>query len=65
MNFLLICFAFNRAMGIMYILVTKPFENCLKRGSILDLNADLLTLHTTLTEWSRDGSLPLQRVSSF
>jgi hypothetical protein len=53
-------FVFSRAMGLVYLVLTKPFEDRLHKGSILDLNDDLLRLHTTLTSWSEDGSLPFK-----
>ena len=46
-------------MGILYILMNKPFEDRLRKGSILELNDDLAVLHSTLGAWSKDGSLPL------
>jgi hypothetical protein len=40
------------------VFLTKPFEDRLHQGSILDLNEDLLALHSTLTRWSEDGNGP-------
>ncbi|ELT89765.1 hypothetical protein CAPTEDRAFT_191454, partial [Capitella teleta] len=53
-----------RAMGLIYILVMLPFEERLRRGTILDLNADLEQLHSTVEEWSRDGTIPLSKKGS-
>jgi hypothetical protein len=50
-----------RAMGLLYVLVMLPFEDRLRRGSILELNDDLELLHSTVENWSRDGTLPLSR----
>lgn len=46
-------------MGIIYVLLTRPFEDRLHTGSILELNGDLLIMHSRLSDWSKDGSLPL------
>jgi hypothetical protein len=51
-------------MGILYVLVMKPFEDLLRSGSILELNSDLEKLQQTFSEWSQDGSIPLQLTST-
>jgi hypothetical protein len=56
---MLIHFFSFRALGILYVLLMKPFEDLLHKGSILELNEDLLTLRSTVAAWSKDGSLPM------
>jgi hypothetical protein len=64
MNFYSTYFSlFHRAMGFFYVMVTHPFEECLRKGSILDLNEDFAVLHESLKSWSKDGSLLLSRES--
>lgn len=50
-------------MGFFYVMVTHPFEERLRQGSILDLNEDFAVLHQSLKDWSQDGSVLLNRES--
>jgi hypothetical protein len=50
-----------RALGLLYIFLMRPFEDLLCKGSIWQLNGDILLLHETLSDWAKDRSLPLKR----
>ncbi|ELU11260.1 hypothetical protein CAPTEDRAFT_211094 [Capitella teleta] len=53
----------HKAMGFFYVMVTHPFEDRLRQGSILDLNEDFALQHESLKAWSQDGSVLLARES--
>ena len=54
------------AMGVLHALVMDPFEKKLKQaGSILDLNADIEIMSSTLCDWSNNGSAAMKNNPMF